>query len=138
MRDEATSLAYAIEKLDRALATFKELLTIEHGESYLADAIAQRFEYTYELGWKLLQIMVAEESIQSVQLQLSRRDLFRSAANLGLIDDPISWFGYHDLRNRSTHTYFQPIAEEVRACSDAFAADIDRLLERARAYADRS
>jgi nucleotidyltransferase substrate binding protein (TIGR01987 family) len=43
----------------------------------------------------------------------SVRDSIRTATQLGIIDDPESWFGFHDARNQATHTYGLEMADEI-------------------------
>ncbi len=37
--------------------------------------------------------------------RLSRKDLFRIAADKGIIVDPSTWFIYHQARNETLHIY---------------------------------
>jgi hypothetical protein len=45
----------------------------------------------------------------------TRRELFRDAARLGLIDDPRVWFIFHENRNKTAHAYSEAAAREVIA-----------------------
>lgn len=116
---------FALEALRRALAQPKD--------EYLRDSVIQRFEFTYELAWKSLKRYLEEdEGTENVDI-LSRRDLFRLAAEKGLLDDPLAWFGYHQARNETVHTYREAKAEEVYTVAAAFQAEAGRLLERLEA-----
>ncbi|MDQ3000131.1 MAG: nucleotidyltransferase substrate binding protein [Fibrobacterota bacterium] len=59
---------------------------------------------------------------------LQRRDLYRMAAEKGLLEDPVLWFGYHRARNETTHTYQEAKAEEVYAIAADFVTDAGALL----------
>ena len=59
---------------------------------------------------------------------LSRKDLFRVAADKHLITDPAPWFLYHKARNETAQLYNEKIAEETYLIAREFcAAAIDLL-----------
>lgn len=115
-----TPLRKAIASLRAALAQPKD--------EFVRDAVIQRFEYTYELAWKSLQRRLVEDLGGEAVVPLSRRDLFRLAAERALIDDPLPWFEYHKARNITSHTYNERIAEEVYVVAQAFLGDVESLL----------
>ena len=45
--------------------------------------------------------------------RLSRKDLYQLAAQKGLIDDPESWFVFHQGRNETSHTYDEKTANDI-------------------------
>ena len=119
------SFRQALEALRRALAQPKD--------EFLRDSVIQRFEFTYELAWKSLKrYLEGDEGTENVDI-LSRRDLFRLAAEKGLLEDPMEWFGYHQARNDTVHTYQIKKAEEVYAIAAKFQAAAGMLLERLEA-----
>jgi nucleotidyltransferase substrate binding protein (TIGR01987 family) len=97
-------------------------------DEFVRDAVIQRFEYTYELAWKSLQRRLTEDLGSEAVAPLSRRDLFRLAAERALIDDPLPWFEYHKARNITSRTYNERIAEEVYVVAQAFLSDVESLL----------
>jgi nucleotidyltransferase substrate binding protein (TIGR01987 family) len=115
-----TPLRKAIASLCAALAQPKD--------EFVRDAVIQRFEYTYELAWKSLQRRLTEDLGSEAVAPLSRRDLFRLAAERALIDDPLPWFEYHKARNITSRTYNERIAEEVYVVAQAFLGDVESLL----------
>ena len=54
--------------------------------------VIQSFEFTYEISWKMLRRQLKNEEGDDDVTRLSRKDLYRLAAQKGLIDDPGSWF----------------------------------------------
>ena len=115
-----SSYRQALEALQRALAQPKN--------EYLRDSVIQRFEFTYELAWKALKrYLEQEEGAENVDI-LQRRDLYRMAAEKGLISDPVAWFGYHRARNETVHTYQEAKADEVYAIAAEFVKDAMVLL----------
>jgi nucleotidyltransferase substrate binding protein (TIGR01987 family) len=114
-------LKNALNSLDKALA--------EPFNEFVRDAAIQRFEYCYELCWKMLKRVLAEEQgIETVSV-LSRRDLFRLAAEKQLITDPLTWFEFHKARNESSHTYNKTKANEVYIATREFALAARQLLD---------
>ena len=89
------------------------------------DGVIQRFEYTYELVWKTLQKIIAYKGV----VANSPRDVFREAARLGIIDDPIEWFDFLKARNLTTHTYNQITAQEIFDTIPLFIEKVDTIIE---------
>jgi len=93
-------------------ATKSLALAIEQPKNeFIRDAVIQRFEYTYELCWKFIKRDLTEDLGSEAINMLSRRDLFRTAADRGLISDPLPWFTFHKARNETSHTYNKKTAE---------------------------
>jgi nucleotidyltransferase substrate binding protein (TIGR01987 family) len=114
-------LKNALNSLDKALA--------EPFNEFVRDAAIQRFEYCYELCWKMLKRVLAEDQgIETVSV-LSRRDLFRLAAEKQLITDPLIWFEFHKARNETSHTYNETKANEVYTATREFALAARQLLD---------
>ena len=119
------------EKLDltsfaKALKTLEEILPVPVSD-IVRDATIQRFEYTYELAWKMIKRHL-EWAGNTNTSSLTMRDLFREAARVGLIKDAETWFDYHQARNETSHTYERATAEEVYEAAGKFAPDARALL----------
>ncbi|HEV7671372.1 MAG TPA: nucleotidyltransferase substrate binding protein [Thermoanaerobaculia bacterium] len=115
-----TPFRKALASLDKALEQVKN--------EFVRDATIQRFEYTYELARKMIErhfLWVGASEVRS----LARRELFREAARVGLIDEPETWFDYNEARNKTSHTYNEAAAEEIYEKARLFARDAHRLLE---------
>lgn len=100
-----TPLLNATDSLELAIAQPKN--------EFIRDAVIQRFEYTYELCWKFIKRDLTEDIGSETVNMLSRRDLFRVAADKNLIADPIPWFTFHKARNETSHTYNKQTAEQT-------------------------
>ena len=110
----------ALESLRHALAQPKN--------EFLRDSVIQKFNFTYLLAWKALKrYLEQEEGPESID-SLQRRDLYRMAAEKGLLEDPVIWFGYHRARNETAHTHKEAKAEEVYAMASDFVNDAAALL----------
>jgi nucleotidyltransferase substrate binding protein (TIGR01987 family) len=94
----------------------------------IRSGVIQHFEFTYELAWKFIKRRLEADIGRSSVDGISRRDLFRIAAENGLIDDVGTWFQYHIARNETSLTYDPNVAARVYARSLTFTADAARLL----------
>ena len=115
-----TPLKLAVSSLEKAAEQPKN--------EFIRDAVIQRFEYTYELCWKFIKRDLTEDIGSETTNGLSRKDLFRMAADHGLIKDPVRWFTYHRARNETSHTYNEKTAEETYTIALAFLQDAQVLL----------
>ncbi len=78
-------------------------------DEFIRDSVIQRFEFCYELAWKMLKLRLAEEDIDV----RSPKATLQAALEMGLIDDGNAWTELHRVRNLTTHTYDESLAEEV-------------------------
>ena len=81
----------------------------------IRSGVIQHFEFTYELAWKFIKRRLEADIGRTTVDGISRRDLFRIAAENGLIDDVGTWFQYHIVRNETSHTYDPNVAARVYA-----------------------
>ena len=77
-------------------------------EIYL-DATIHRFEFCFELAWKLMKAVLEYEGIEVS----SPRSSIREGWKAGLIADAETWLDMQEKRNLSTHTYNESTALEV-------------------------
>ena len=77
-------------------------------EIYL-DATIQRFEFCFELAWKLMKAVLEYEGIEVS----SPRSSIREGWKAGLIADAETWLDMQEKRNLFTHTYDEFTALEV-------------------------
>ena len=82
-------------------------------DEFIRDAVIQRFKYTYELCWKFIKRYLTEDMGSEAVNMLSRRDLFRVAADKNIISGPLPWFTFHKARNETSHTYKKQVAEQT-------------------------
>lgn len=116
-----------LSPLQKALATL-HLALDQPKDEFIRDAVILRFEYSYELAWKLLRRYLAEDVGAETLAPLSRKNLFRLAADKRLIVSPLPWFDYHHARNITSHTYDEAVAEQVYQVAVAFYDDAMALL----------
>ncbi len=77
-------------------------ITLSVGRCRLMRAgVIQNFEFCYEISWRMLRRQLQQdESAEEVDV-LSRKDLYRLAAQKGLVGDPKAWFIFHEARNET-------------------------------------
>lgn len=117
----------SLKAWENALKALKEAL--EAPETALnRDATIQRFEFSFELTWKTLKKILRAEGVD----ENTPKQVFRAAAQAGLIDPIQAWFEYLEARNLTSHTYDEKIARKVYAVIPAFHAASSRLLDLAK------
>jgi len=100
----------------------------EVAQDAVKSGVMQHFEFTYEVSWKFikrgLETNISPESADGV----TRRELFRLAAENRLIEDVEQWMRHHDARSQTAHTYNPEIAERVYIAAHDFVREAEYLL----------
>lgn len=129
MNLDLSPFANALASLERALHRAQS----SPQDDELRDATIQRFEYTFELAWKMLRRRLMLDLPSSDEAAgANYRALIRLGAQAGLLVEVAPWFVYRDMRNLTSHTYDQKKAQEVFAVIPAFARDAQALLSQLR------
>lgn len=124
---DLSSLKKAIASLDRAIKRSRA----DSSDEELRDATIQRFEYTYELSWKMLKRTLEKVSPTPFAIdQMSFKEMIRTTAEQGLLSNVEKWFTYRELRNQTSHGYDQVKAQEVYKEILYFYEDAVELLNR--------
>ncbi|OIN92212.1 MAG: hypothetical protein AUJ20_08450 [Comamonadaceae bacterium CG1_02_60_18] len=128
---DLTSFCAALASLQRAVTRWQA--TGQQDEE-LRDACIQRFEYTFELSWKMLKRRLELDlpDAQSVDT-MSFRELIRSGGERGLVTDVDAWMVFRDKRNTTSHTYNAATAADVAAVIPAFMQHAQALLAQLQA-----
>jgi len=127
MKLDFSSLKKAVKNLDKGIERAQNAPSDEE----LRDAVIQRFEYTYELAWKMIKRQLEQESPNPSGIdQLSFKDLLRTAAEKGIIEDVETWLVYRDQRNITSHTYDADEARSVYETALHFFKDVEILLSK--------
>lgn len=125
MKLDFSSLRQAIASLEKAAE--RSLKTPADEE--IRDAVIQRFEYTYELCWKMLKRQIEKEAAHPAEIdQLAFRDLLRDARERGMLADITPWIEYRSQRNITAHTYDPKKAQNVYQTALRFLEDAKKLL----------
>lgn len=125
---DLTSFGLALASLQRAIARWD---ASQGQDEELRDACIQRFEYTFELSWKMLKRRLELDLPDAHSVDaMNFRDLVRSGAERGLLRDADAWMVFRDKRNITSHTYNAAKAAEVAAVIPSFAVQAAGLLAR--------
>ncbi len=92
----------------KAIARLREAC-LQEESSFLRDSVIQRFEISWELAWKLLQLRLAFLGVETK----NPRDTWQEALKAGLIDDGNGWSELQKMRNLTSHTYDEDLSIEV-------------------------
>ena len=111
--------------LQKVLATLRKALAAPK-DDLSRDAVIQRFEYVFELGWKTLQAACALQGVET----RSPKETIRRAFELGWVEDPDPWFRALEARNLTSHTYDEALAESVYQAAKNVPVLIDQMLKK--------
>lgn len=125
---DLTGFKKAIYSLTEALDWYKNRSTVAPSE-ILRDSVIQRFEYTYELAWKMMRRWLEANIGAGYVDGISRKELFRMATEQRLIADPLKWFRYHEARNQTSHIYDESVAQDVFSVVEDFLDDVKKFLK---------
>jgi len=103
----------AVSRLEDALQQKKD--------EFIRDSVIQRFEFSIELAWKSAKRSMGTSTA-------SPKDVVREMGQSGYIDDVSLWLQAIDMRNLSTHTYKEDLAEEVYAFAAKFLPQLQKLV----------
>ena len=123
---DLTSWKRALASLERAITRS----TAAPKDEELRDAVIQRFEYSYELSWKMLkrhleQVVPDPGAVD----QWSFKELMREAAERGLIAAVEPWIEYRYQRNMTAQVYDEEKARLVYDSGRSFIKDAKAPLE---------
>jgi nucleotidyltransferase substrate binding protein (TIGR01987 family) len=102
----------AFLRVEKALKALNVALLkpIDADDLYL-DATIQRFEFSIELFWKLLKLLLASKGVDVVY----PKDVLRESFAGKLIDDEQMWLAMLRDRNLTSHTYNEELAITIYA-----------------------
>ncbi|MCC8371288.1 MAG: HI0074 family nucleotidyltransferase substrate-binding subunit [Rickettsia endosymbiont of Pseudomimeciton antennatum] len=108
MKDPKIELGFS--KLSKALISLEDIAfkPVLEDRSNI-DASIQRFEFTIELFWKLLRVILQSKGVE-VQYP---KDVLREAFKGHLIDHEQEWLKMLLDRNITSHTYDQQLADKI-------------------------
>jgi nucleotidyltransferase substrate binding protein (TIGR01987 family) len=105
----------AVGRLDEA--------TRQEKNDFLRDSVIQRFEFSIELAWKTAKKVMGASTA-------APKDVVREMAQSGYIDDVAIWLQAIDMRNLSSHTYKEHLAEQVYSFACDFVPHLKELAAR--------
>ncbi|SFI21926.1 HI0074 family nucleotidyltransferase substrate-binding subunit [Nitrosomonas sp. Nm34] len=101
LQQRITDYLKALHQLERAAR--------QPEDEFIRDSVIQRFEFTYELAWKMLKLRLEAEAI----IAATPRQVLQEALQAGFIQDGNAWSQLQSHRNLTSHTYDQTLAQRV-------------------------
>lgn len=93
----------AFNHLEEAVVSYNQ-----NPPDIIKEGIIQRFEFTHELGWKVMKDFLEYEGITNI---IGSRSATREAFNKGIISDGQVWMDMIESRNKTVHTYEETILQ---------------------------
>ena len=106
------------------------------GRQTFRAGVVKQFEITFELSWKLMARWLNTHVTEGITDRVSKSELFRLAAEKGLVADVEKWMEYNKARNQTAHIYDQRIADLVYRATREFVHDATYLLRALEARND--
>lgn len=103
------------ERLEERISDYLKALTqLEKAvgqpkDEYIRDSVIQRFEFTHELAWKMLKLRLEQEDV----FAKTPRETLQASLEAEFIVDGNAWTDLQKMRNLTSHTYNEELAEEV-------------------------
>lgn len=123
---DLTSFEKAANKLNEILIRYAQ----NPLDDAIRDSVIQRFEFTYSIALKTLRKYFIERAfiIEDVN-QMSFNDMIRTANQFNLLKSNLEkWTEYREMRNLTSHTYDEVIAQKVVSIIPEFYEEIVELL----------
>ena len=95
---------------NRASTRLNEATKIQPMADIVYDGVIQRFEFTFELSWKLMKLFLEYTGITEIK---SPRATIREAFTYGLIEDGEQWIDMMVDRNKTSHLYDEEEAKLI-------------------------
>lgn len=106
----------------RAASRLSESTKLEVYDDIIYDGVIQRFEFTFELSWKLMKVYLEYTGISGIR---SPRGAIREAFSVGLIEHGDQWIDMMIDRNKASHLYNE---NEARFIYEKIKNTYDNLL----------
>ncbi|KYO64116.1 nucleotidyltransferase substrate binding protein [Thermovenabulum gondwanense] len=113
-----------------ALQRLEEGINFEPSNEIVIDGVIQRFEFTFELAWKLLKDILEYEGIEVK----SPRSAIKESYKAGLVSDGEAWIDMMIDRNKTSHVYDE---KEAKAIYNKIKSFYMGLLKELKDYAER-
>ncbi len=111
-----------------ALKNLEQALSISKPNDLERDGTIQRFEYCYEILWKIAQKIFKENEVTAE----TPKAMFRELGRLGWISNVEDWFTFQKARNETSHEYGLKFAQHSYALAKKFlplAQDLYQILQ---------
>lgn len=116
-----TKLETVTEEFTKAVVRLAEALAQPKNE-FIRDSVIQRFEFSVELSWKTARKIMGTGTT-------APKDVVREMSQAGYISDIDIWLKAIDMRNMSSHTYKENLAEQVYNFAKSFLPELQDLVQ---------
>ena len=125
----------ALNLFKNSIEDFEKALKVLDDNDFSGDVldviksgIIQKYEICYELAWTTMRRFIIEYGdSKKAENMMSKKDIFRLAAQHGYIDNPEDWFDYTNARNTTSHVYNEVLSDYVFDISKRFLKDVKKL-----------
>lgn len=101
----------------------------EDTKATIRSGVILYYKIAYDNALKMMKRWI-EMNISAVAVDgVTRRELFRQAAENRLIDDVDKWVDFHNARNSTSHIYDEEVAIEVFSSANEFTKEAGKLLK---------
>lgn len=127
------TLFYIFKQFQNANIRLNEAISLLYEDEIKRDAVIKRFEFTYEVLWKLLKRIAEQKQMECFSPRLA----FQAAFKMELIDDEQLFVDIIEARNRTSHVYSEEGAEKIyKFIKDKVIAAFNKTEKRIEEYAN--
>ncbi len=133
MRDgtfDITLLDNAVKRLGDVLDRYQKVSS----DDVVRDSVIQRFEFTYSIALKTLRKYFLEQAFIVEEINsMTFNAMIRTANQLELLKSNLEkWSEFREMRNLTSHTYDEEVAEKVVRIVPDFYEEVSFLLQKLR------
>ncbi|MDR1145509.1 MAG: nucleotidyltransferase substrate binding protein [Verrucomicrobiales bacterium] len=138
MKLELSSLTNAVDTLEKSIGAMEEFAATlpAAARETMRSGVIQNFEVAYKQCWKMMQRWLETNVSPTTADGVTRRELFRLAAENLLIDDVNLWMEFHVARNETAHVYDRDTAAMVSGVAEQFLTAAKKFLVNLQARND--
>ena len=131
MRDgtfDITLLDNAVKRLGDVLDRYQKVSS----DDVVRDSVIQRFEFTYSIALKTLRKYFLEQAFIVEEINsMTFNAMIRTANQLDLLKSNLEkWSEFREMRNLTSHTYDEEVAEKVVRVVPDFFEEVSFLLQK--------
>jgi nucleotidyltransferase substrate binding protein (TIGR01987 family) len=128
MEFDLASFEKVLTSLKEGIKKFQE----DESDKFIRDSVIQRFEYTYEVAYKMLRrfLQLSEHSEASID-EFVFADIIRTANEKSLLLGSLeNWLEYRHMRNITSHSYDEAKAAAIASIAPQFDKEAEFLLNK--------
>lgn len=142
---ELEALENSISALDNSIEVYKKISDNNNDFSEhlandkklidtLRSGVIQNFEVAFEQSWKFIVRWLNENVSYGIAQGITKKELFRLAAEHLLIDNVSKWIEFKNYINSTSHIYSELTAENVFKSASEFPPYVKYLLKRLKEH----